>query len=139
LGELTKSEAASAIAHGVTTIDHNVGIVGASGMVSVTSIVEVWLRPSGNFRVTAVVAWRTKGSRTVTVVVGAGIARTVIVVIEVKAVESSALAIGPTNVVAAGRSAVSVSVTVGTSAVLVDKVVDSITVTVWWTGLASVL
>ena len=64
---------------GVTTVDHNPELAGASGMVMVTSTVEVRLRPLGNVRVKTEVISLPRGSRAVTVAVGPEMAGIVIV------------------------------------------------------------
>lgn len=113
------------IAGGVMTVDHETELGGLSGMLSVTSTVEVWLGPSGNVRVTTVVASLPKVSRTVTVSVDAATAGAVTVVTEMG--EFSEIAAW--GIDSAGK----VSVTAGISAVLVDKTVNSVIVAVWRT------
>ncbi len=112
------------IAGGVMTVDHETEFGGRSGMVSVTSTVEVWLGPSGNVRVTTVVAWLPRLSKTVTVSVDAGTAEAVTVVTETRMGELSEVA--KEGLDSAGK----VTVTAGTLTVLVDRTVNSVIVAV---------
>lgn len=110
---------------GVTTVDDNPELVGTSGMVTVTSTVEVCLKPSGNVRVRTEVTSLPNGSRDVTVAVGsetAGIV-TVTVATDTNAGESSEVAAGTAESAVVELTAGRVTVTV------VNKSVDSATVT----------